>query len=137
MPLLTLDRISLAYGHLPLLERADLRIEPGERSAPIGREGAGKSSRLKMVGREIPPDAGAVWRAPGLRIPRLAQDASDASDRTVRDEVASGLPAVAADAAWSVAHKVDVVLTRLALPADRAVAELSGGWKRRVLLGRA
>ena len=137
MPLLTLDRISLAYGHVPLLERADLRIEPGERVALIGRNGSGKSSLLKIVAGEVPPDAGTVWRAPGLRVARLAQEASDLGSRTVRAEVAAGLPAVADEDAWTVAHKVDAVLSRLALPADRPVADLSGGWARRVLLGRA
>src|SRR5687768_208036 len=137
MPLLTLDRISLAYGHVPLLERADLRIEPGERIALIGRNGSGKSSLLKIVAGDVPPDAGTVWRAPGLRMARLAQDATEVSSRTVRNEVAAGLPAVAESDSWTVAHKVDVVLSRLALPADRVVSDLSGGWRRRVLLGRA
>ena len=137
MPLLTLDRISLAYGHVPLLERADLRIEPGERVALIGRNGSGKSSLLKIVAGEVPPDAGTVWRTPGLRVARLAQEASDLGSRTVRAEVAAGLPAVADEDAWTVTHKVDAVLSRLALPADRPVSDLSGGWARRVLLGRA
>jgi ATP-binding cassette subfamily F protein uup len=137
MPLLTLDRISLAYGHLPLLEDADLRLEPGERVALIGRNGSGKSSLLKIVAGELPPDGGTVWRSPGLRVARLAQDTSEVTARTVRDEVAAGLPPIADADAWSVAHQVDVVLSRLALPADRPVAELSGGWRRRVLLGRA
>src|SRR5688500_18120889 len=137
MPLLTLDRISLAYGHVPLLDRADLRIEPGERIALIGRNGSGKSSLLKIVAGDVPPDSGTVWRAPGLRIARLAQDATEVSSRTVRNEVAAGLPAVAESDAWTVAHKVDVVLSRLGLPADRVISDLSGGWRRRVLLGRA
>src|SRR5687768_699284 len=137
MPLLTLDQISLAYGHHPLFEHADLRIEPGERLALIGRNGSGKSSLLKVVAGEVLPDGGSVWRAPGLRIARLAQDVTSAASGTVREEVASGLAPIDHADAWSVAHKVDVVLSRLALPADRPVAELSGGWKRRVLLGRA
>ena len=137
MPLLTLDRISLAYGHLPLLEGADLRIEAGERIALIGRNGSGKSSLLKVVAGDVPPDSGSVWRAPGLRIARLAQDVDEVSSRTVREEVAAGLPVVPDADAWSIAHQVDIVLTRLALPEDRPVADLSGGWKRRVLLGKA
>src|SRR5215208_7562890 len=116
MPLLTLDRISLAYGHLPLLEGADLRIEAGERIALIGRNGSGKSSLLKVVAGDIPPDSGTAWRAPGLRIARLAQDVEEVSSRTVREEVAAGLPVVPDTDAWSIAHHVDVVLTRLGLP---------------------
>jgi ABC transport system ATP-binding/permease protein len=137
MPLLTLDRISLAYGHLPLLEDAELRIEAGERIALIGRNGSGKSSLLKVVAGDVPPDSGTVWRAPGLRIARLAQDVEELSSRTVREEVAAGLPVVPDTDAWSIAHHVDVVVTRLGLPEERPVADLSGGWKRRVLLGKA
>ncbi len=137
MPLLTLDDVSLAYGYLPLFEQADLRIEPGERLALIGRNGTGKSTLLKVVGGEVEPDSGRVWRSPGLRMARLAQDVPETTTRTVREEVAAGLPATAAADDWMHAHKVDVVLTRLSLPEDRAVRDLSGGWRRRVLLGRA
>ena len=135
MPLLTLEQVSLAFGHLPLFEDANLRIEPGERLALIGRNGSGKSTLLKVVTGEIEPDGGAVWRAPALRMARLAQDVPPSETRSVRDEVAAGLPA-ALDA-WVGAHKVDAIISRLTLPADRPVAELSGGWRRRVLLGRA
>jgi ATP-binding cassette subfamily F protein uup len=136
MPLLTLEQVSLAFGHLPLLENADLRIELGERLALIGRNGTGKSTLLKIVAGELAPDAGSVWTAPGLRIARLSQDVADLGIGTVRDEVAAGLRPGAADH-WEVAHKVDVVLSRLGLPEERQVQELSGGWRRRVLLGKA
>ena len=136
MPLLTLERISLAYGHLPLLEASDLRIEPGERIALIGRNGSGKSSLLKVVSGEQAPDGGTVWRSPGLRIARLEQDVPAVAARTVRAEVASGLHGGAHDA-WGLEHKIETILSRLALPADQPMQELSGGWRRRVLLGKA
>ncbi len=170
LPLLTLDSVSLAYGHLPLFEGADLRVEAGERIALIGRNGAGKSSLLKVVSGETPPDGGAVWRAPGLRIARLEQEVPGAGDRVVFDEVADGLGTLGAlvaeyhrvamrvaeteDAAalarlgelqheleerdgWRVEQKVEMILSRLSLPADRPMRELSGGWRRRALLGKA
>jgi ABC transport system ATP-binding/permease protein len=136
MPHVTLEQVALAYGHLPLLESANLRIEPGERIALIGRNGSGKSSLLKVVSGEQPPDSGTVWRSPGLRIARLDQEVPATGTRTVRDEVSEGLRGVTHDG-WGLDHKVDTVLSRLALPADRRVDELSGGWRRRVLLGKA
>ena len=136
MPLLTLDQVSLAYGHLPLFDAADLRIETGERLALIGRNGSGKSSLLKVVSGEIAPDAGIVWRSPGLRIARLEQEVPAAGTRTVFEEISSGLPAAAHDS-WGSDHKVDTIISRLSLPADRRVADLSGGWRRRTLLGKA
>ena len=137
MPLLTLERIALAYGHHPLFERADLRIEPGERLALIGRNGSGKSSLLEVIAGERSPDSGSVWRAPGLRVARLAQEVPDTVAGTVRDHVATGLPSVSEGDAWTTAHQVDAVLSRLSLPSDRQVRDLSGGWRRRVMLGKA
>jgi ATP-binding cassette subfamily F protein uup len=136
MPLLTLEQVSLAFGHLPLFENAALRIEPGERLALIGRNGSGKSTLLKVVAGELAPDGGTVWRAPALRVARLSQDAADLGAGTVREEVARGVM-VSDDDPWSVGHRVDAVLSRLSLPGERPVQELSGGWRRRVLLGRA
>ena len=102
--LLTLDQISLAFGYLPLLEGASLRIEGGERVALIGRNGTGKSTLLKLITGELPPDRGDVWRAPGLRIARLEQDVPDAGSRSVREELQAGLrPAADADS-WETSH---------------------------------
>ncbi|HVL68538.1 MAG TPA: ATP-binding cassette domain-containing protein [Vicinamibacterales bacterium] len=175
MPVLTLDSVSLAFGHLPLLDAASLQVDAGERVALIGRNGSGKSSLLKIVSGELAPDAGAVWRAPGVRIARLDQDVPLVGGRSVFDEVADGLGDLAAlvtdyhHAAtrvaetagdppahakalerlgalqhalderdgWRLEQKVELVISRLGLPADRPVGELSGGWRRRALLGRA
>ena len=58
MPLVTLDRVSIAYGHLPLLDNVSLQVEARERVALIGRNGTGKSTLLKIISGETPPDAG-------------------------------------------------------------------------------
>ena len=49
MPLVALDQVSIAYGHLPLLDGATLQVDPGERIALIGRNGTGKSTLLQIV----------------------------------------------------------------------------------------
>ena len=91
-PLLTLDHLSLAYGHVPLLEDVSLRIDPGERVALIGRNGSGKSSLLKVVAGEVVPDGGTIWRSPGVNAARLAQDVPESSTRTVRQRSSCGRP---------------------------------------------
>ena len=91
MPLLTLDRVSVAYGHLPLLDESSLQIEPGERVCVIGRNGTGKSTLLNVLAGAVPPDGGRVWTQPGLRIGHLAQDAPFFDERPVFDVVADGV----------------------------------------------
>ncbi|HEX7139013.1 MAG TPA: ATP-binding cassette domain-containing protein [Vicinamibacterales bacterium] len=135
---MSLDRIDVAYGHLPLLERASLQIDARERVAVIGRNGSGKSTLLRVISGELAPDGGTVWRQPGLRIARLEQDVPLSSTRSVFDVVAEGhTHHLDEDDAWLRDHHVDLVLSRLDLPSDAVVDTLSGGWRRRVLLARA
>jgi ATP-binding cassette subfamily F protein uup len=94
MPLLSFERVSIAYGREPLLENASFQIEAGERVCLIGRNGAGKSTLLKLVDGEALPDGGEIWRAPGLRVARLAQDLPEDEHTTVYDAVAEGLAEV-------------------------------------------
>jgi ATP-binding cassette subfamily F protein uup len=91
MPLVSLDRISIAYGHLPLLDGTSLQLEPGERVSLIGRNGAGKSTLLRILAGQVTPDSGSVWRQPGVRVALLEQDVPLAAHRAVFDVVAEGL----------------------------------------------
>jgi len=91
MPLVTLDRISIAYGHLPLLADASLQVEPRERVCVIGRNGTGKSTLLRIISGDVTPESGPVWRQPGLRIGTLAQDVPLSDPRPVFDIVSDGL----------------------------------------------
>ena len=91
MPLIALDSVSVAFGHVPLLDAANLQVDPGERVAIIGRNGTGKSTLLKVLSGELVPDAGSIWRTPGLRVARLVQDAEASSTQSVFDTVSEGL----------------------------------------------
>jgi ATP-binding cassette subfamily F protein uup len=92
MPLLRLDKTSLAFGHHALLDRAELEITRGERLCLVGRNGEGKSSLLRLVSGEATPDEGSVWIRPGTRVALLAQEVALDSRESVFDVVAGGLP---------------------------------------------
>ena len=167
MTLLKFTDVSLAYGATPLLDGVSWQIARGERVCIIGRNGTGKSSLLKLVKGEQRPDDGEIWRAPTLRIGELPQELPAADARSVYDVVAEGLAevgellaryhhlsqhihgdddlaelsrvqqALEARDGWRLQQLVENTLSRLQLPADKTLAELSGGWRRRVLLAQA
>ncbi len=136
MPTVRLDKVSLSFGLKPLLHDAALQIRKGERVCLLGRNGEGKSSLLQLITRQIVPDGGEVWVRPGARLASLAQEVSPASDASVRDVVMSGLHGVDGED-WQADLQVDQVIARLQLDPDAAMSALSGGWRRRVMLGRA
>jgi ATP-binding cassette subfamily F protein uup len=134
MPILRLSDVHLAYGHHPLLDGVDLVLERRERVALVGRNGAGKSSLLRILLGAVTPDAGERWIADGLRIAYLQQDVPDQPGVTIAGLVAGGL----CDAeSWDRDHRVAALLTSMGLPADQPMAECSGGVRRRALLAQA
>lgn len=134
--LLRFDDVSLAFGSRPLLDHVSLLVDEGERVCLVGRNGEGKSSLLRLVAGLATPDDGSVWSRPGARIAMLAQDLDAVADACVRDIVEGGLPANAGEL-WETTPRVDAVMSRLGLDGTAQFASLSGGWRRRVLLGRA
>jgi ATP-binding cassette subfamily F protein uup len=163
VPLLQLSAVSLAYGHVPLLDQVDLVLEAGERVGLIGRNGTGKSSLLRVIAGEARADDGKVWLAPEVRLASVGQEPQLDPAHTVFAAVSEGLGAVtrlvldyheaahsgdmermqhlqeALEAAggWALEHRIESTLERLGLPEDVAVSELSGGLRKRVALARA
>src|SRR6266850_4472595 len=74
MPLLTLSNADLAYGDLPLLDRASFALEERERIGLIGRNGTGKSSLLGILAGTIALDDGELKKMDGLKIVRVEQE---------------------------------------------------------------
>src|SRR5277367_2119472 len=111
MPLVVLDHVSMAYGHLPLLDAVVFQVDARERVSLIGRNGSGKSTLLRIIDGEVSPDAGSIWRQPGLRLARLDQDAPLQAARTVFELVADGLGGTETEQHW----RVDRVLSHLEL----------------------
>ena len=137
MPIVRFDKVSLSFGLKPLLDDVSLQLRRGERVCLLGRNGEGKSTLLQLISKKILPDRGEVWVRPGARIASLAQEVSDGSDAVVRDVVMGGVELKAPEDQWQAELQVDQVISRLGLRADALMSSLSGGWRRRVMLGRA
>lgn len=167
MSLLRFDEVSLEFGDQKILTEAGLVIETGERVCLIGRNGAGKSTTLKLISGELEPDRGEITRQGSLVISQLSQTLPDAMDQSVRDVVRSGLNEIEvlledykrrskldldkesmlelealhakidAHEGWHIEQRVDTVVSDLNLPVDKKMNELSGGWRRRVALAKA
>jgi ATP-binding cassette subfamily F protein uup len=137
MPIVRLDKVSLSFGLRPLLDNVNLQLRRGERICLLGRNGEGKSSLLQLIGKTLLPDSGEVWVRPGARVASLAQEVSSGSEAAVRDVVLGGVHRSTLDEEWQGELQAEQVISRLELRRDALMSELSGGWRRRVMLGRA
>jgi len=132
--LLSLNDVDLRLGGPMLLDRAALTVEPGERLALLGRNGAGKSSLLRLLAGELTPDAGQLRLEPGICIALLPQEIpthwTGTAAEIARYQNPDGDPETPA---W----QTERWLTELGVDPATDFATLSGGMKRRVLLAHA
>ena len=135
-PLLTIASAGINLGDRWLLRGADLTLHAGDRLALVGRNGAGKSSLMKLMAGRTDMDEGSLWMAPGSSVAYLPQAPQLPTGMTLRSVVVAGH-----DADWLgrpvPVHKAEEFLQRLGLDPDRISDGLSGGEARRVSLARA
>ncbi|MGA8258869.1 MAG: ATP-binding cassette domain-containing protein [Arenicellales bacterium] len=167
MALVTFDNVCLEFGDQALLKNADFVIEAGERVCLIGRNGAGKTSMMRLLAGDLAADRGEIRRAQDLIVSRLEQTLPHGNESSVFEVVAQGLSGleswiaeyerraaaarsradtlalenlerrIEVKGGWNPGQRVNTIVTELGLPADKRLAELSGGWRRRVSLARA
>ena len=160
MALITLLNAQLAFGHVALLDHTNFSLETGDRVGWIGRNGAGKSSLLKILGGLAQPDDGNKHVQQGIRIAYVAQEPVLDADTSVfqatseglatvialREEYLEGKEGVDLDAlqtqieafdAWNWEQRVEETLQRLHLDPQARIGNLSGGTKKRVALAQA
>ncbi|MBW2228321.1 MAG: ATP-binding cassette domain-containing protein [Deltaproteobacteria bacterium] len=91
MALIGMRDVCWGFDESPLLENVTFQIEKGERVCVVGRNGVGKSTLLKLLGGEMAPDSGDIWRHQGISVATLEQDVPAGFDGTIFDVVAEGL----------------------------------------------
>jgi ATP-binding cassette subfamily F protein uup len=138
MSLFSLLDVNLCFGGPAILDKVNFQIDPGERVCLLGRNGAGKSTLMSIIAGDMKPDTGDVFRQPGSLFARLTQDVPTELPGTVLEIVTSGLrPQAGHEEDWERDVLVHDLIDHLQLNPDSGFATLSGGLKRRVLLGRA
>ena len=160
--ILTAKEIKVHFGEQVILNNASLAIHEEDRIGLVGRNGAGKSTFLKIIAGFTEPDAGEVAVKKGLTISILTQEFTLDERRTVYENVLRGAKSILSlikeyesssfDAAdrhvleerilqhdgWNIEKNIEVLLKTLNAPdRDKEVSTLSGGEKRRVALCRA
>jgi ATP-binding cassette subfamily F protein uup len=91
MALLGMHEVSIAFGGPPVLDHARFAIERGERVCLLGRNGAGKSTIMRLLDGTVTPDDGEIVRQTGVTVARLEQEVPDDVEGTTFDVVAAGL----------------------------------------------
>ena len=91
MALISLQNVSLAFGGLPVLDKISMQIEAGERVCLVGRNGEGKSSLMRLIAGEQPPDSGHLIKQQGVKIARLDQEVDGSLDGTIYSIVSGGV----------------------------------------------
>jgi ATP-binding cassette subfamily F protein uup len=89
MALIWINNISMSFGGPLLLDGASLQIEEGERIGLLGRNGSGKSTLMRLLHKDIVPDAGEIICGGEVRVSLMPQDIDELPD-TVYDVTASG-----------------------------------------------
>ncbi len=157
MALITLIDAQLAFGHVALLDHTDFALETGERVGIIGRNGAGKSSMLKILAGFEKVDDGTLQLQNNLRMAYVSQEPDLDQNATIFEAVKVGIaPAIAlmdeymtgtgdldalqsqieAVDGWNWEQRITETLQRLHLNGDAIIGTLSGGNKKRVALAQ-
>ncbi len=129
-------QLTKSFGARPLFRDLTFSVASGERIGLIGPNGAGKSTLLRIIAGQESPDSGTLSLQKGLRVGFLAQVPYFREGATILATLLEGAPQ---PDAWECLGDAREYLSRLRLDtfgAESLVATLSGGWRKRLALGR-
>lgn len=160
--ILTAKELEVHFGENVILDKASLSVHEGDRIGLIGRNGAGKSTFLKIISGLLLPDTGEVTKKKGLNVSFLSQEFSLNENKTVYENILSGAqnelellnkydntPLDSPDKhlleeiitrrdSWNLDKRIDYLIKTLGAPGKaNRITLLSGGEKRRIAMCRA
>jgi ATP-binding cassette subfamily F protein uup len=134
--LISCQNLSKTFGARPLFEGLSFGVFEGERAGLIGPNGAGKSTLLKILAGLEKPDDGELAVRRGLRVRYLPQQdhfPQAAAGITVRQELTRALHGLGLED-YEIDIRVDDGLVGTGFLPDQPVAQLSGGWRKRLAI---
>jgi ATP-binding cassette subfamily F protein uup len=142
MALVTIQDLSIGFRGPPLLDCVSCRIDSGQRIGLLGRNGAGKTTFMRLLCGKVEPDRGVVQWAPQTTVALLPQDVPQNLTGPVRKVVEQGWISPVSETGdelesqWKKENSVEQILSRMQLDAEAPFEKLSSGMKRRVLLAQ-
>src|SRR2546425_3091419 len=130
----TLECVTKAYGRRVVHDRVSLTIRRGERWCVMGKNGAGKTTRLRMVAGVLPPDSGTVRLGASLKLGYFAQQSLDLldPDLTVWEQIQKDFPQEPQGALRNLLGAFQFSGDDV----DKKIRALSGGEKSRLVIAR-
>ncbi|MGA7837692.1 MAG: ATP-binding cassette domain-containing protein, partial [Ignavibacteriaceae bacterium] len=160
--ILTALELEIHFGEQIILDKASLSVHEGDRIGLVGRNGAGKSTFLKIISGIMPPDSGEVAKKKNLITGFLSQEFTLDETKNVYENILSGASdeldliqryentpfdapnkhhleeIILRKDSWHLEKRINVIINSLSAPdGNRDIGTLSGGEKRRVALCRA
>jgi ATP-binding cassette subfamily F protein uup len=134
-PLIILQNVQLAFGHHALLDQASLTISANERIGLIGRNGAGKSSLLRLLDQRSEPDDGLVIKSDGVRVATVEQEPVLAPLTALEVLIETAGNPGSED--WEKEVLARKWVDKVGISPDASISTLSGGMRKRIALAAA
>lgn len=164
MPSISIQQLSHAYGAQPILSNLEWHVHESQRICLVGRNGVGKSTLMRLLAGIEQPDQGSLHWSTDAQVGWVSQALPPTQSHSVRSFILAGCgpagmalldyekqltidaesPRLAAlfdtierTNGWSLLQRIDAALSQFKLSADAQMADLSGGWQRKVMLVQA